>query len=602
MSKINILCLLFILSFNAIASLSKGIQLIAKGQKEKGVLHLENHFENTTSEEQAKIALILSRIRDIKMENPSIYYAKYALRFLTKNLSQDEINLLNIELADYHLGIGNLTSSKKYYLTALNKTKDIKVQNYISYRLGWVEYNQENLKKAKAELLKSLKTDNKAMREDSLYLLGKITTELKSNLKQLQGKQILNQEAFVKGLNEGKEYVETKDIIGSYSKLYLSIKNKVKNTCSAIELKDLSLDGDLELTHTEIKSYLKTCLIKNKSLASYVQRLLNKSELKDSQEEVLALAYLMDENKEKSCKLYKELYKKDPSQYKGLILSCPLKELNLNEIAKLNLACEEYTLFGKVEPQILDEISKIKKLENKALVYASLNNNLSHQSFSKLVKTLNQCKSKKDLLARHVINDAKKLSNINLSAVYDDSCENNTQDMLKVAYLKYFNGDNSLKTKDLKCLDKNLDKESQESLLLSLDFNQNTKNNCLFTFDCTAKKLSNYVTNNKAITKEKAKRSLMTFYWRLNQLQKTSNLVQRKVTVNNLETLYSKVTTVKRLFIKPAFYNESLMLKASTDYNNLIETFIAKIESLSGLASDQKDLLKRALLKEKVVL
>lgn len=602
MSKINILCLLVLYSFSSVASLSKGIQLIAKGQKEKGVIHLENHFENTTSEEQAKIALILSRIRNIKMENPSIYYAKYALKFLTKNLSQDEINLLNIELADYHLGIGNLASSKKYYLTALNKTKDIKVKNYISYRLGWVEYNQENLKKAKIELLKSLETENKAMRDDSLYLLGKITTELKSDLKYFQGKEILNQKAFVKGLSEGKEYIEDKDIIGSYSKLYLSVKNKVKNTCTALESKDLSLDGDLELTNTEIKSYLKTCLIKNKSLASDVQRLLTKSEIKESQEEVLALAYLMNENKSKSCKLYKELYKKDPSQYKGLILSCSLKELNLKEIAKLNLNCEEYSLFGSVESQTLEDILKIKKLNNKALVYASLNTNLNHPSFSKLVNTLNQCKGKKDLLARHVIEDNNKLNAINLSAVFDGNCENNTQDMLKVAYLKYFNGDNSLKSKDLSCLDKHLDKESQESLLLSLDFNQNTKNNCLFTFDCTAKKLSNYVTNNKAITKEKAKRSLMTFYWRLNQLQKTSNLVQRKVTVSNLETLYSKVTTVKRLFIKPAFYNESLMIKASTDYNNLIETFVSKIEALSGLASDQKQLLKKALLKEKVVL
>lgn len=600
MSKINLIILLLVLSFNTLASLSQGIQLIASGNKAEGISLLERSFEDSSKIDKAKISLILSRVKDLKLQNPAIYYAKYALKFLSEYLSNDERSLLNIELADYYFSLGDVKVAKKYYQSAKLKCKNKEIIDYINYRLAWVSFNNEDYKMAKALIIKSLKSKNAKMTSDAIFLLGKVVTETETDLRNYLGLDILNNLAFIKGLKEGREYLNLKDMIGSYSKFFMSVNGKVKDECNVLKILD-TLPQKLEIKDNAIKSYLNMCLVKHKALASHVSNIIIKNQLDKRFSETLALSYFMNDKKEESCKIYQKLFEKDVSHYKGLVLSCPLEKVDLGKLSNVKSTCLEGDLYTQVSKNVLKKISKLNNIPNQGLLYAGLVSNLEAASFDYNLKKLISCEHEKELLALRSLKDEKYLEKLELASIFNNNCELNTQNMLKATYLKYIKGQDKLSSKAINCIRQKLSKSSQYEILSSLDFN-NYQGQCLFEFDCTINKLSNYVLKNKKIKNEKTKRSMMTFYWRLNLLQKTNNLVERKVTLNNLDSLYTNVTTIKKLFVKPAFYNSSLMLKASKDYNQLIEKLVFKIETLAGLEGSQIDMLKNALLKEKVML
>ncbi len=600
MSKISLLILIF--SFNSFANLSEGIQLIANGDKENGVKVLEQSFDQSSFEKQARMALILSRVKDIKMENSPIYYAKYALKFLKNNLSNEEKALLNIELADYHLGIGSLVVSEKYYKQALSFDSKKAIDEYINYRLAWVYYNNEEFSRTKKHLLKVLKTTKLEMRNDALYLLGKTSVETSTNIIQFLGQEILNDEFFLKGAVDSKEYISKKEIKGQYSNFFYSVHGKVENACAILDLNKLNLPTDLEISSDKVTSYLKSCLVNDPKRSQNVQALIVKNNWRQKYSDIYALSHLMNGNKEESCKLYKEKFKTDNSAYKGMIVSCQLKDLDLEKVVKLETSCKEDIYLDKVENETLEKILKYREIGNQSLVFQLLKQNIDNDYYHKLLEKLDECSKKREIFAARALKINEDLSQISYSKIFNPKCDNNDQNMLITTYLKSTQSTNDLEQNTVECINKNLSGKSKQIILSQVDFNNVKERKCLFDFDCDVQRYSNYVTKNKAMTHKVKLRSLKTYHWRLNQLLKVKSQIQKRVSSSNIESLYSKISVVKRLFKKPAFYNESLLAKASNDYNSTIDQFVSKIIRLEDLAPEQKNILVKALASEKVVL
>lgn len=602
MPKITLFVLFILFSTGfAHANLSKGIQLIASGNKQEGVNLLEKYFENANNSEQARIALILSRVETIKMENTSTYYAKYALKFLRPNLTRDEVSILNVELADYHLMIGSLDIARKYYLLALNKKNNKELNSYVHYRLAWVSYNNDKLKVTEQHILKSLKFANKDQIPDTLYLLGKISGNLGTNLSQYLNKDILQSESFLRGVSEGEVYISLKGISDRYTRLFYSVHGKVKDSCGVLYSRLGALPERLAITNEKLRSYLNGCLVQNPHKSKPIQKFIFSYNTGNEFSNVLALTYLMEGNKSKSCEMYKGLFEKDNSAYKGLVSSCRLEELNLKKIVDIKTACGDANMFNEVNSVVTNSISAFPSINNQALLFAVMKSNLHSTNFLDLNKKLLDCPLQKDILAKYFLNNDEKLLGRGGDSFYSNTCMENTQSMLLARYKKYLLGGIKPSDKNILCLKNNLNKKSKEKILATIDFKVIKIGGCHFDFDCTVQGIAKFV-NNVEIMNIKPIRPYKKLFNKLKKLETTKLIVRKGISIRNIESVYNRIKSIKRVFIKPSFFNGSLMSKASSEYNQLIENVVGALEGMKGIKDGQRKLLSTSLLNEKVVL
>ena len=423
MSKIKLLLLLSLsYSLSVIANIGEGIQLISTGEIADGARHLERYFEDASSEDQAKIAIILSSIKKTKMENSPIYYTKFALKFLSVHLSKKEKTLLHIELGDYNLSIGNLPLSQKYYENAMELTRDTELINYINYRLAWVNYNNDKKRMAYNFLMKSLVTKKAKMREDSLYLLGKLSLEIKINFRSLLGRDILETDWFIKGINESEKTFKMTRIDDQYSRFYLSVNKKIQNNCEVLGEDLNQLPAELEIDTKKLGTFFKTCLVKDKKLASTLLENLSRNKWINDFREVTALAYYMTGENAKSCRLYQKLFKEDLTKYKGISLSCELDKIDFNSIVKVSTSCNESDLYSNINENIIGKLLLQKQVYNQALLYAAIESNIKTKHFSHLQKKLVQCNKVKKLVAQRVLIDNEKIVKTKVSDFYNKRC------------------------------------------------------------------------------------------------------------------------------------------------------------------------------------
>jgi hypothetical protein len=597
MHKVILLFLVFVpaLSF---ASVSRGVELIAKGQKEEGCRHLEKYFESATKDEKAKISLILSRIVDVKLENSPTYYAKYSLKYLREKLSLDEIALLNTELADYYLSLGNLNTAQKYYLAALKIGPSLEINYYANYRLAWVSYNNEKLSLSREYLFRSLKSSSAELKNDALYLLGKITISLKSDVKEMIAKDILNNEFFLRGLAESSEYVKLTELQSDFSKLYYSVKERALNSCESLKQINTKMPADSDIPSSEVQSFFKRCLVENKSLVSNVVDIITINNWQNDMSEVLAMSHLINGNKVKACESYKNIFdSKNLATYRGLVLSCPLSKLNLTQIANIPASCDDYSLFKDIDENTIRELKGYSTVANQALLLASLYKVSSVEDFKGLSPKLRNCSKQKDVVAHMSLSSD---AHFNVADLYDEDCEKNSMTMLKARYLHHLYSGAALNQQTVKCLSSRLNSDTKKEILSSVKFNKIQKNSCSFSFDCIVKDISLFVNDGARI--QSSNKQYKRYFIRLNTLRSAQKILARGLKVTNIEKIYSKIKYAKRAFISPIFFNDTLIKKASDEYNSLIDNFIVKLKSINGLEQEQIAILEKALVKEKVVL
>lgn len=259
-------------------------------------------FKEADNQHKAELAYLLA-FSPLELNNPTIYYAKYALK-LEKDLSPERKCSLRLKLGDFFQDIFSFDQAKAYYNQAL---KDCKDHRYIKARLAWAKYNKAKEYEAFQDFLSLY--DGSSMISEKL---GIIWMDLFLHKKFIPlEKKLVGDQSFKKSVQEflGEEGSITIDKLIQLANAYPSLIDgigeklspKKKSPCDISFLKKIPLEDIF-------RSQIRECyLSQNKDSKLIIELLSAKSKLGEEEKRILAQSYQEIKSNQNACLTYMSL-------------------------------------------------------------------------------------------------------------------------------------------------------------------------------------------------------------------------------------------------------------------------------------------------------
>lgn len=418
---------LFMLLFPTI-----GISESKRGMDFRDYHKLEKSFEAENEPvHKAELAYLLTFTPpDIQLENSTIYYAKYALKF-ERFLKVENICELNLLLGNYFQDIFSYDRADEYY-KQIDDQCPVKTKEYVQMRLAWSDYSQ----KQKLVAYKKMQSINTKYYTDTIhtrsgYIWADLITSA-TNPKLIPLSPLENthfQSGFLDFLREKREglipLITYKYLLQSFSNLSNDFLEKLfpekKNIC------DLNFAKDLNDKYDWIKlRHIKECILTGNPDAKIILSII--ADIKDITPEISTIQAQMlanTGNKQKACHAFKKSYfaleNEDRNVLFGIQSNClssteireliTLKYLKNKTIDKIviNVLKKSFSL------DLLKEYIKLKEIINSTDAFDLLVLNetqLDTETNKKLLKFVSSVEDQISLIGANIKIDISHVNNL----------------------------------------------------------------------------------------------------------------------------------------------------------------------------------------------